>query len=231
MVIEADEYDHSFLELKPQIAIITAIDPDHLDIYHDYQNLVNAFKDFAGLISANGLLILKKGLENLLSGSYLCRKATYSFNDTSADYFARDILLEKMKYSYSIQTPEGIIGPVQLKVPAYVNIENSIAAFAAALAAGCSAEEIIRALSDFEGIRRRFDILYQSDNFTLIDDYAHHPEEIKALAISLRNLFPTKKLTAIFQPHLYSRTRDLAQGFAQSLSLFDEVFLMDIYPA
>ncbi|HNQ59732.1 MAG TPA: UDP-N-acetylmuramate--L-alanine ligase [Bacteroidales bacterium] len=231
VVIEADEYDHSFLELKPQIAIITAIDPDHLDIYHDYQNLVNAFKDFAGLISANGLLILKKGLENLLSGSYLCRKATYSFNDTSADYFARDILLEKMKYSYSIQTPEGIIGPVQLKVPAYVNIENSIAAFAAALAAGCSAEEIIRALSDFEGIRRRFDILYQSDNFTLIDDYAHHPEEIKALAISLRNLFPTKKLTAIFQPHLYSRTRDLAQGFAQSLSLFDEVFLMDIYPA
>ncbi len=231
VVAEADEFDKSFLELKPQIAVISAIDPDHLDIYHDYENLVKAFKDFAGLLPAEGLLILKKGLENLLTTAYTCNKITYSLNDPSADYFARDISLNQMKYSYSIQSPHAIIGPIQLKAPAYINIENSVAAAAVALAAGCSNDEIIHGLSDFEGIRRRFDILYQSDDFVLIDDYAHHPEEIKALAISLRNLFPHLKLTAIFQPHLYSRTRDLAEGFSESLSLFDEVFLMEIYPA
>lgn len=231
MVAEADEYDRSFLHLSPRHAVITAIDADHLDIYGDYDRLVEAYREFAKRLHPRGLLLVKKGFENLLEGCHTGPLRTYAITDTTCDYHARNIQRKGLGYSYEIVTPDGIIGPVWMQVPALMNIENSIAAAALALETGCSPESIARNIGTFNGIRRRFDIIYTNPEFAFIDDYAHHPEEIRALAHSLRDLFPDREITAIFQPHLYTRTRDFARGFAESLGLFDEVYLLDIYPA
>jgi UDP-N-acetylmuramate--alanine ligase len=231
MVAEADEYDRSFLHLSPRHAVITAIDADHLDIYGDYEHLVQAYREFAQKLHPRGLLLVKKGFEKLLDGCHPGRLRTYALYDSECDFFARNIRRKELGYTYDIVTPSGIIGPVWMQVPALMNIENSIAAAALALETGCSPDTIAKNISTFKGIRRRFDILYTNPGFAFIDDYAHHPEEIKALAHSLRDLFPDREITAIFQPHLYTRTRDFARGFAESLSLFDEVYLLNIYPA
>lgn len=231
MVTEADEFDRSFLHLNLQLAAITAIDADHLDIYLTYDNLLAAFQQFAAKINPSGFLVIRRGLKHLIQRHTQARIFTYAGDDATADYYAQNIRCEGLFYRYDIHTPAGVLEGVEMHIPARINIENSVAAAALAQLAGASTEEIIRGLSAFRGIRRRFDIIYSSGDFVYIDDYAHHPEEIRALALSLRDLFPNQKLTAIFQPHLYSRTRDLADGFAESLSLFDEVFLLDIYPA
>lgn len=231
MVTEADEFDRSFLHLNLRLAAITAIDADHLDVYQTYDNLLGAFQQFAGKIPPEGALVIRRGLKHLVQQHTRARILTYAGEDPTADYFALNIRHEGMFYRYDIHTPESILAGIEMHVPARINIENSVAAAALARLAGATDEEIVRGLSDFKGIRRRFDLVYASGDFVYIDDYAHHPEEIKALALSLRDLFPKHKMTAIFQPHLYSRTRDLADGFAESLGLFDEVFLLDIYPA
>lgn len=231
MVTEADEFDRSFLYLNLQLAAITAIDADHLDIYLTYDNLLAAFQQFAAKIHPPGTLLIRRGLKHLVQQHTQASILTYAGDDATADYYAYNIRREGLFYRYDIHTPDGALEGVEMHIPARINIENSVAAAALARLAGASAEEIVRGLSAFRGIRRRFDIIYSSGDFVYIDDYAHHPEEIRALALSLRDLFPGQKLTAIFQPHLYSRTRDLAEGFAESLGLFDEVFLLDIYPA
>ncbi len=231
MVTEADEFDRSFLQLTLRLAAITAIDADHLDIYQNYDNLLAAFQAFAGKIHPDGALIIRRGLRHLVQRHCAARIFTYHVEDSTADFFATHIKREKMSYRYDISTPQGVIKDVFMHIPARIYIENSVLAAALAQMVGATFEEISRGLSNFKGIRRRFEVIYHSNDFVYIDDYAHHPEEIKALALSLRDLFPDKQLTAIFQPHLYSRTRDLADDFAQSLSLFDEVFLLDIYPA
>ncbi|MGC8864400.1 MAG: UDP-N-acetylmuramate--L-alanine ligase [Bacteroidales bacterium] len=231
MVTEADEFDRSFLHLNLQLAAITAIDADHLDIYLTYDNLMAAFQQFAANINPSGALVIRRGLKHLVQHHTQASIFTYAGEDTTADYYATHIRNEGLSYRYDIHTPDGKLEGIEMHIPARINIENSVAAAALAQLAGASAEEIVSGLSAFRGIRRRFDIIYSSGDFVYIDDYAHHPEEIRALALSLRDLFPNQKLSAIFQPHLYSRTRDLADGFAESLSLFDEVFLLDIYPA
>jgi UDP-N-acetylmuramate--alanine ligase len=231
MVTEADEFDRSFLQLSLRLAAITAIDADHLDIYQNYDNLLAAFQQFAAKVHPEGALIMRRGLKHLVQQHTQARILTYAGEDSTADFYASNIRRAGMFYRYDIHTPEGTIADVEMHIPARINIENSVAAAAMARLAGATDNEILRGLSEFKGIRRRFDVIYASGDYVYIDDYAHHPEEIRALALSLRDLFPEQKITAIFQPHLYSRTRDLADGFAQSLSLFDEVFLLDIYPA
>jgi UDP-N-acetylmuramate--alanine ligase len=231
MVTEADEYDRSFLHLNLRLAAITAIDADHLDIYQNWDNLLTAFRQFASKIHPEGALVVRRGLKHLIQKHSSVPIFTYAGEDTTADFFALNIRPVDMYYQYDIHTPKGLISGIEMHVPARINIENSVAAAAMAQLAGATTDEIRRGLSEFRGIRRRFDVVYNSSDYIYIDDYAHHPEEIKALALSLRDLFPERKLTAIFQPHLYSRTRDLAEGFADSLKLFDEVYLLEIYPA
>ncbi|MDK2908918.1 MAG: UDP-N-acetylmuramate--alanine ligase [Bacteroidales bacterium] len=231
MVTEADEYDRSFLHLNLRLAAITAIDADHLDIYQNWDNLLAAFRQFASKIHPEGALVVRRGLKHLVQKHSSVPIFTYAGEDTTADFFALNIRPVDMYYQYDILTPKGLISGIEMHVPARINIENSVAAAAMAQLAGATVDEIRRGLSEFRGIRRRFDVIYNSGDYVYIDDYAHHPEEIKALALSLRDLFPERKLTAIFQPHLYSRTRDLAEGFADSLKLFDEVYLLEIYPA
>ena len=231
LVTEADEFDRSFLHLHPRMAVITAIDADHLDIYLTFGNLLNAYRDFAAQVQSEGLLIVKQGLEHLLTGYCHCPLLTYSLSDSGADYYASDIKVTGDSYTYTLWCRETRIEEVRMNVPALMNIENSVAAAALAFEAGCTPEEIRKGIGSFKGIRRRFEKIHSHHDFHVYDDYAHHPEEITALAQSLRHLYPDCKITAIFQPHLYSRTRDFADGFASSLQLFDEVYLLDIYPA
>ena len=229
-VTEADEYDRSFLQLKPYIAIITAADADHLDIYGTHQKMLEAFEEFIGLIREGGTLILKKG--TLLTASNpSIRIWTYALDDCSANCFASNIRLINGHYAFDLVTPLRTITDINPGVSARVNIENAVAACTASMIAGATDEEIRRAMGQFKGIRRRFDVRVETDQWVYIDDYAHHPEEIKALITSVRDIYPKKKITGLFQPHLYSRTRDFAEEFAESLDLLDEVVLLDLYPA
>jgi UDP-N-acetylmuramate--alanine ligase len=230
IVTEADEYDRSFHHLFPTHAVITAIDADHLDIYGNYAEMLKAFIQFAHQVKPGGSIVVKKGLETLIGDLPGKTILTYDIVN-EADYFAFDIKLSLGGNTYSIKTPEGILSDVSLGVPALMNIENSVAAVAMAQLAGCSNSEIAEGLRTFKGILRRFEVQYQQSNLVYIDDYAHHPEEIKALVNSVRQLYPGLPITGIFQPHLYSRTSDFASGFAQSLDLLDKAYLLDIYPA
>lgn len=228
LVTEADEYDRSFLQLHPTTAVITSMDADHLDIYNDHQNLKNNFSQFAGQIKNGGNLLIKKGLS--LEATPTAKTFEYSL-DNQADFFAQHIKLNGLFYTFDLQTPKGLIKNCKLGIPGIINVENALAASAAAQLAGASDEEIRLGLSSFKGIKRRLDIRIHNNEVTYMDDYAHHPEEIKSLVTSLRKLFPNKKIMGIFQPHLFSRTRDFASGFGESLSLLDEVILLPIYPA
>jgi UDP-N-acetylmuramate--alanine ligase len=235
MVAEADEYDRSFLQLYPHIAIVTAADADHLDIYGTEQEMKNAFGDFVSQIDADGVLILKKGAKIPLN-KLRCKTYSYSYDDKDADFYAFNIFPHKdaknaMFLKFDVHTPAGTIDNCTLRLPGWVNIENAVAAVAAAMLAGADKDRIKNALETFSGVKRRFDIQVNTPEHTYIDDYAHHPEELRAAITSVRQMFPERKILGIFQPHLYTRTRDFAAGFADSLSLLDELILMDIYPA
>ena len=230
MVVEADEYDRSFLHLHPYIAIITSIDSDHLDIYKNLASVHEAFSSFTGNIVSPGSLIIKKGLDLPLQTAPDCKVYRYAVNE-EADFYASNLNLVDHLYHFDFNYPNGKINNLVLGVPGMYNVENAVAALAAAILAGVTPEELSRGLATFRGVKRRFDIRLNEKEFVYIDDYAHHPEEIKACIHSVRAMFPNRKLTGIFQPHLFSRTRDFAAEFAKSLSLLDEILLLPIYPA
>lgn len=229
-VIEADEFDRSFHWLNPYMAVITAVDPDHLDIYGTSAAYRESFEHFTSLIRPDGCLVMKKGLQlqpRLPEGTKLY---TYSATE-EANFFAQNIRIGNGDIVFDFVTPDGSIPDVKLGVPVKVNIENGVAAMALAWLNGVTPEEIRRGMETFAGPVRRFDFHLKKDNIVLLDDYAHHPAELKASIQSVKELYPDKKVTGIFQPHLYTRTRDFAADFAASLSLLDELILLDIYPA
>ena len=234
-VIEADEYDRSFLKLSPNVAVITAVDPDHLDIYGTAEEFEKAFVDFAGKVKPGGCLISKKGLKcegelQFLSSTELMNKLTYSLSDNSANVHANNVIASNGSYKFDITGKDWLLEKVQLNMGGLHNIENMTAAIAVAKYIGIEDEKIKLAVADFKGVKRRFEYIIKNDEQVLIDDYAHHPEELKALINGVRSLFD-KKLTIVFQPHLYSRTKDQADGFAEVLGMADEVIILPIYPA
>lgn len=229
-VVEADEYDRSFLKLVPDVAVITAMDPDHLDIYGTPQAVEDAFVQFANRVKPGGCLISKYGLsraKDLQADNHY----TYSFDNPKADVYATNIEVENGSYRYDVIGKEWKLKNVLLHMGGLHNIENSIAAITVAKYLNIDDEKIVAAVANFKGVKRRFEYILRSNAHTIIDDYAHHPEELKALISGVRSLFVGKKCTVIFQPHLYSRTNDLAKEFAQSLDMADEVILLPIYPA
>ena len=219
-VVEADEFDRSFLQLSPNIACITSMDADHLDIYGEAAVLEESFVEFANKVS--GTLIIAKGLP--LKG------LTYAVNE-AADYRAFNLKIESGKYIFDVQTPSETIKNIEFYLPGKHNVMNALAAFAMADVYGVPAKKIKLSLSTFKGVKRRFSYKIKTSDFVLIDDYAHHPTEINAVENSIREMYPKEKVLAVFQPHLFSRTRDFIDDFATALSKFDEILLLDIYPA
>lgn len=230
MVVEADEYDRSFHLLNPQLAIITSLDADHLDVYNTKEKLREAFKGFISKIKPNGTLIIKKGLESIAQEVSNINIITYSA-DQKADFYAQKISIASGAARFALNTPNGIIEGLELGVPGKFNVENAVAATTAAMVWGASQEVVRESLQSFKGVERRFDLRYNNGQTFYIDDYAHHPEELKAAIGATREVYPNKKITGVFQPHLYTRTQNFLQEFAQSLSLLDELLLLDIYPA
>lgn len=224
VVAEADEFDRSFLQLYPEIAVITSMDADHLDIYGDEAHVREAFKAFASQVS--GTVIARYGLDITSSDTKACIK-TYAIGNPEADFYAE--LLEDGHFN--LHYPSGVIEDCVVGIPGWVNIENAVGASAIALTYGIAPEKIKEALATFSGVKRRFDLQVRKPGCIYMDDYAHHPEEISAALSSIRNSYPDMKLTAVFQPHLYTRTRDFAPEFAQALSKADKLILLDIYPA
>jgi UDP-N-acetylmuramate--alanine ligase len=228
-VVEADEYDRSFLKLSPDIAVITAMDADHLDIYGTAEAVQQAFIDFSGRLKPGGLLLSRKGLahEAALKGDH---HWTYGLTP-DADVFASAIRIEEGDYWFTVQTVDWELERVILSMGGRHNVENATAAIAVAHRLGIPGDRIIDAVAAFRGVRRRFEYVVKEPGRVYIDDYAHHPEELRALITGARELFPGRKCIVIFQPHLFTRTRDFADGFAASLDLADEVLLLSIYPA
>jgi len=232
VVVEADEYDRSFLQLHPYLAVITSVDPDHLDIYGTYDEIKKAFVEFTNLISNDGHLVIKSGVELNLNKKKGFFKYPYGFHFDDQIFCPKNLMLYEGHYLFDAVIPYGDdIEDLKLGVPGLVNVENAIAAITVAHILGVSDKEIRNALATFKGVVRRMDVHLRSPQIVYIDDYAHHPAEIKACINSVRSMFEGKKITGIFQPHLYSRTRDFADEFAESLSLLDKVILLDIYPA
>lgn len=230
LVAEADEYDRSFLQLYPYIAVITSADADHLDIYLDHKHLQEAFAQFASQIREDGFLILKKGVNISLEG-VKAKILTYSY-DTPADFYASDIIpLEGGYFDFTLNTPKGKIEKCTLGIPGWINVENAVAASAVALLHGIAPEKLRAGLASFKGVSRRFDIRLNTPQCAYVDDYAHHPNELRNAISSMRGIFKGKRLCGIFQPHLYSRTRDFAEEFADALGGLDELILLHIYPA
>ncbi len=229
-VTEADEYDRSFLQLSPDIAIITSLDADHLDIYGTPDEMVKNYQDFVGKINPGGTLITKAAIAPILSFRDDIQVLTYGI-DGDEDYMAMQVNVAGGRYHFDVLTAEGSYSNLSLGLPGRHNVDNAISVIAIAHLLGLSDQEISKGLQSFKGVHRRFDVHYAADQKVYIDDYAHHPSEIDACVASVRELYPNEKLTAIFQPHLYSRTRDFMDEFAQSLSKVDELILLDIYPA
>ena len=241
-VVEADEYDRSFLKLSPNIAVITAMDADHLDIYGTAQAVEQAFIDFSGKIKPGGLLLSKWGLQRTadLKGD---RRMTYALSAGGADFRAVDVVIREGGYHFQVQSKDWTLKNVVLNMGGLHNVENATAAIAVAHQLGIDDDKIRAAVDAFRGVKRRFEYILRKEKMELaggtlqkiklvfIDDYAHHPEELKALISSAKELFPRMKCTVIFQPHLFTRTRDFVDGFAESLNLADEVLLLPIYPA
>lgn len=228
-VVEADEYDRSFHWLNPWIAIITSADPDHLDIYGTAEAYRESFEKFTSLIRPGGHLLLKKGAS--VTPRVAENVRVWSYSEGEGDYHAENIRVGHGQIVFDFVSPEGVIEEIELGVPVRINIENGVAAMAAARLSGATPDELRAAMRSFRGPERRFDFRIKSDQIVFIDDYAHHPNELSAAIRSIKALYPDKKVTAVFQPHLYSRTRDFANEFAESLSLLEEVILLDIYPA
>ena len=229
VVIEADEYDRSFLQLTPYIAVITATDPDHLDIYGTKENYLEGFAQFTERIRPDGYMIVHEGLE--LVPRPVEGVTCYTYGRDKGDFRAENIRIGNGRILFDYISPRGNIKDVEPGVPVSINIDNGIAAMAVAQLSGATNEEIKNAMANFAGVERRFDFKLTEDNIVLLSDYAHHPDEIKACAKSMKELYNDRKITAMFQPHLFSRTKDFYREFAESLSLFDEVILLDIYPA
>ena len=235
-VIEADEFDRSFHWLTPYMAVITSADPDHLDIYGTHEALREAFSQFVGQIREGGALVVKQGVD-LKIGNPGIRVYRYSY-DEPCDFYARNVtLLEGGHYRYDLVTPGGVIEGCTLGIPGWVNIENAVAAVAALWCASerdgepLDAERLREALASFEGVKRRFEFYVNTPRQVYMDDYAHHPRELAAAITSVKKMFPGRRLTALFQPHLYTRTRDFYREFAEALSHADRVVLLPIYPA
>ena len=230
VVVEADEYDRSFLRLKPNMAIVTATDADHLDIYGTKEELLRTFAEFTSLIEEGGVLVMKKGIEMVPNVKESVKVYQYSASEP-ADFYAENIIIEKGELYFDFVGLGKKIEKVQLGVPIMINVENAVAAMAIAMLNGMSETLIKKGVQSFAGSLRRFDIRVKNEKVVYIDDYAHHPEEIKACVESIRALYPDKRICGIFQPHLYSRTKDFAVEFAESLSKLDDVIVLDIYPA
>lgn len=228
MLVEADEYDRSFLHLEPDIAVISAIDPDHLDIYGTVSEVKHSFNQFARNIKPGGKLVIRKGIDVEMNED--TRRIDYASEETSY-LIATDLKTENGIQYFDAKLGDISIGKIKIQIPGRHNVENSLAAMAVCFELGVNRKKIIGGIGSYTGVRRRFDVRIRNSNQVFIDDYAHHPAELEAFITAVRQLYPDKKITGLFQPHLYSRTRDFAEGFARSLDLLDEIWLLDIYPA
>ncbi len=245
VVVEADEYDRSFLQLHPFFSVITATDPDHLDIYGTHEKLIEAFQQFANQTNPDGALFLKEGLaehnhnhkeeeeehEHHLHISEEIKTYTYSARSIEPDYYAINVRNYNGNIFFDLRTPDKVLYDIELQNSCLYNVENAVAAAAVALHCGLDEYQLRHGLKTFAGIKRRFDVRIKTKDLVYIDDYAHHPKEISATIESIKYLYPDKRIVGIFQPHLYSRTRDLADDFVEALKPLDEVILMPIYPA
>lgn len=230
-VVEADEYDRSFLTLTPTYSVITSMDPDHLDIYGSHEYMLESFNLFAQRLKPSGTLVYREGLpldRNALDASLKVHNYTLT---QSADYRGRDIEIENGRYYFTFQSPEEKWEKIELGLPGTHNVENAIAAIAICTELGLNENQIRAALRDFKGVKRRFEYRIRREDIVLIDDYAHHPEEIRACLGSVKELYPESHITGVFQPHLFTRTRDFADDFARSLEILDDILLLPIYPA
>lgn len=228
-VIEADEYDRSFHWLHPYMALITSVSPDHLDIYGTAEEYTKSFEKFTSLIQPGGALVIRQGLD--LKPQVQDGVKVYTYGIEKGDFRAQNIRIGNGEIVFDFITPDGEIKDVELGVPIKINIENGVGAMALAYLNGATSEELKSAMKSFMGAKRRFDFYLKTDKLVFIDDYAHHPDELRASITSVKELYPNKKITGVFQPHLYTRTRDFVDDFAKSLSLLDELILLDIYPA
>lgn len=229
MVVEADEYDRSFLHLKPYISIITATDPDHLDVYGTYENMLSAFTEYANQTTADGKLILKQGLP--ITGNVEKPHTTYTENGIEADFYPWNVRNYNGNMYFDLRTPKGVIYDIELPNSCPFNVENAVAAAAAAIYCGLNEYELRNGFKTYKGVERRFDYRINTKDLVFIDDYAHHPKEISTVLASIKYLFPNRRTVGIFQPHLYSRTAHFADQFAKALEPLDEIILLDIYPA
>ncbi|MBP5341320.1 MAG: UDP-N-acetylmuramate--L-alanine ligase [Bacteroidales bacterium] len=250
MVVEADEYDRSFLQLHPHMTVITATDPDHLDIYGDHEHMMEAYLQFANQTDPDGHLFLKEGIFRTLDGEEFveyghehhhhgetkhltlnAQYSTYTAHGIEADYYAINVRTYNGNLFFDLRTPDGVFFDLELDGTALYNVENAVVASAVALSCGLDQYQLRSGLKSFTGVRRRFDYRIREKELVYIDDYAHHPQEIRSTLESIRYLYPGKRVVGIFQPHLYTRTRDLADGFAEVLGTLDELVMMPIYPA
>lgn len=229
-VVEADEYDRSFLHLHPNISVITSIDADHLDIYGDHDQMKNTFKDFANLMDEKGKLFAHDSVLDQLNNPELKAK-TVSYGIDRGENRAENLRVENATFVFDALIAKKQLKDVTLQVPGYHNVENAVAAMSVADSMGIAENKIKEAIASYKGVKRRFEYLIKSPELVYIDDYAHHPTEIESLLKSVKSLYPGKKITAVFQPHLFTRTRDFAPGFSESLSMADKVILLNIYPA
>ncbi|MCS6822916.1 MAG: UDP-N-acetylmuramate--L-alanine ligase [Cytophagaceae bacterium] len=226
-VVEADEYDRSFLNLSPDISVITSADADHLDVYANHEEVLKSFSEFAHKIKPNGLLIVKQGLNLLLPTGVSC----FYYDYAQGHAHAQNVHIENGHFVFDYCSSHAFIRNIKLLTPGHHNVENAVAAISVAIYMGIEPHAIQQAIESFKGVKRRFEYICQSEKHIYIDDYAHHPQELSALLTSVKDLYPTKTIVCIFQPHLYTRTRDFYVDFAQSLSLAHIVYLLDIYPA
>ena len=234
IVVEADEYDRSFLTLFPDVAIITSTDADHLDIYGDQAALIESFRQFVGQIKPGGTLLINHTADPSVVAAAPTGTRVIRYGLTAGqgpELFASNIFAEGHQFHFNLHGPEGTINNLELAVPGYHNVENMLAAAAVAQIQGVGREQLRAAVAAYQGVKRRFEFVVTTAQNVYLDDYAHHPREIEAFLHSVRALYPHKRLRVIFQPHLFTRTRDFAAGFSKSLSIADEVFLLDIYPA
>lgn len=229
VVIEADEFDRSFHWLRPYMSVITSTDPDHLDIYGTKEAYLESFRHYTELIQTDGVLVIHKDLE--MKQNVQAGVKVYEYSREAGDFHAENIRIENGTIVFDMVSPIENVTNIELGQPVPINIENGIAAMALAQLSGCTAEELRRGMKTYEGVDRRFDFKIKNDQHVLLSDYAHHPKEILQSAKSLKEIYPNRKITVIFQPHLYSRTRDFYMDFAEALSHFDEVILTEIYPA
>lgn len=230
VVVEADEYDRSFLKLSPNIAVITAVDPDHLDIYGTAEEVLKAFGQYADKIKPGGTLIQKSGT-TVKTDTVNKTVCTYGYDKDAASYHTSNLKVVDGSYTFDLVHPGGVLKDVVLNMGGLHNVENATAAIAIALTLGIEQDKIIKAVAAFQGVKRRFEYKVKTANKVLIDDYAHHPEELNALISGVRSIYPGEKMVLVFQPHLYSRTQDQCEGFVETLDKADEVILLPIYPA